>query len=347
MAGAQGVDLSSLLFEESQKARSQQSYVSMPQGIGRIDSDKKQAAPEEEQKTETIEKPTSFTDVVPGKKSANEAAEVQALIDELANETIEEKPVVTEKPVEVEKIVEKQVIVEKPVEVEKLVEVKVPVTNTVEKIVIVEKTNVVEKIVVDKVREQELLAREQELLNRQKELLSEKDNLGEQLSKERDRRQRLERVIPKENRQFADNFLRITAPSTFYDRKEGYAVFQGGVYVHDNDYELHSRRAFVFNDPVSNTVSRIVALENVAVTNGPQRAYGVKASYYRSTGMVILYGDENTPAIVRDESRVEDQEVVGSKIKFWLNSQQVEVLKARIKAPVDAGGGLKRGLMGR
>jgi len=316
-AGAREDDIFSLLAEETSEKDTRQPYVSMPQGIGR-------ASPEQSKTPSEVKVP-----------------EADAV----------ERPIEAEKIPEKEVIVEKPVVVEKPVEVEKLVEVRVPVTNTVEKIVekevVVERTNVVEKIVVDKSREQELLERERKLLEQQNELRAAKDQLGEQLSKERDHRQRLERVIPKENRQFADNFLRITAPSTFYDRKEGYAVFQGGVHVHDNQYDLHSKRAFVFNDPASNTVERIVALGNVAVTNGSQRAYGVKASYYRKTGMVILYGDESAPAIVRDESRVDDQEVVGSKIKFWLNSQQVEVLKARIKTPISDVGSLKKGLMGR
>ena len=53
--------------------------------------------------------------------------------------------------------------------------------------------------------------------------------------------------------------------------------------------------------------------------------------------MVVLYGNEEAPAEVRDESKGEDQIVKGSKIKFWIDSEQVEVLDARISAPVSGG----------
>lgn len=143
----------------------------------------------------------------------------------------------------------------------------------------------------------------------------------------------------------SDNTMKIEAPVAYYDRKEGFVSFSGGVSFQDEQHQLHANRAYVFTDE-SNSVKRVVALENVAITNGTKRAYGVKAAYYRKTGMVVLYGDENAPAIVRDESRNENQEVVGEKIKFWINSHQVEVLKARIKAPVKGGGELKKSLLG-
>jgi len=241
----------------------------------------------------------------------------------------------------------------------------------------------VEKVVRDTTREQQLLERERQLLEQQKDLQAKQERLaadcqklseekkslknqvdqvsdrnaslvganaelGSQLAKERDRRQRLERVIPKEQRQFSDRTLKIFAHSAFYDRKEGYVAFEGNVNVEDEQYFLCSNRAFVFTDPdQTNSVKYLVALDNVAVTNGTKRAYGTKASYYRQTGMVVLHGDAKTPAIVRDESRVDDQQVIGEKIKFWINSEQVEVLKARISAPMQGTGDIKKGLLGR
>ena len=50
------------------------------------------------------------------------------------------------------------------------------------------------------------------------------------------------------------------------------------------------------------------------------------------------------PAEVRDESKGEAQSVRGSKIKFWTDSEQVEVVDADISAPVK--GGVKGGLGG-
>jgi len=50
---------------------------------------------------------------------------------------------------------------------------------------------------------------------------------------------------------------------------------------------------------------------------------------------------------VRDESRVEDQEIVGEKIKFWVNSEQVEVLKAHITSPLQGQGDITKSLLGK
>lgn len=138
---------------------------------------------------------------------------------------------------------------------------------------------------------------------------------------------------------------RITSKMTYYDRKEGYAVFSGKVHVDTEEYQLHAQRAYVFFEG-TNELKRIVATGNVAITNETKRAYGTKASYYRNTGMVVLYGDDKSPAEVRDEAKKENQVVKGSKIKFWTTSEQIEVVDARISAPVDGGvGEIKKGLL--
>ena len=129
---------------------------------------------------------------------------------------------------------------------------------------------------------------------------------------------------------------RITSNKVYYDRKEGYAVFTGKVHVDSEEYQLHTKKAYVFFEG-TNELKRIVASGGVAITNGLKRAYGSRASYYRNTGMVILYGDDKTIAEVIDKSKGEDQAVRGSKIKFWTISEQIEVLDARISSPVSGG----------
>jgi lipopolysaccharide transport protein LptA len=136
----------------------------------------------------------------------------------------------------------------------------------------------------------------------------------------------------------------ITSTKAYYDRKEGYAVLTGNVHVDSEEYQMHAQKAYVFFEG-TNELKRIVATGDVAITNDTKRAYGAKASYYRSNGMVILYGDDKTAAEVRDESKGENQVVKGSKIKFWTMSEQVEVLDARISSPVTGGmDALKNGL---
>ncbi len=134
----------------------------------------------------------------------------------------------------------------------------------------------------------------------------------------------------------------ITSATTYYDRKNGIIFFDKNVYVDDEQYQLHADRAYVFTTE-ANELRRIVALGNVALTNEMRRAYGTKISYYKKEGMVVLYGNTERPAEVRDESKGEPQVVKGSKIKFWIDSEQVEVIDADLSAPVSgASGDLKQ-----
>ena len=138
---------------------------------------------------------------------------------------------------------------------------------------------------------------------------------------------------------------KISSSSVYYDRNEGFAYFSGRVHVEDSKYQLHADRAYVFMSG-SNDLQRIVALGNVAMTNETKRAYGAKASYYRDPGMVVLYAGDGQAAEVRDETPKGAQTVRGRKIKFWTNSEQVEVLEAEISAPTGGGlGGLKKSLV--
>ena len=139
----------------------------------------------------------------------------------------------------------------------------------------------------------------------------------------------------------------ITAANTFYDRKEGYAVFRGNVAVEDSQYQLHADRAFVYTSE-TNTLTRIVALGHVAITNGTKRAYGAKASYHRDSGLVVLHAGDGITAEVRDETPDGNQTVRGRKIKFWTGTRQVEVVEAELEAP-GGGTGLDsaKGLFGR
>lgn len=136
----------------------------------------------------------------------------------------------------------------------------------------------------------------------------------------------------------------ISSKKVYYDRKEGFAVFTGRVFVDGEDYQMHAQKAYVFFEG-TNELKRVVATGGVAITNDTKRAYGAKASYYRQSGMVVLYGDDKAPAEVRDESKEENQVVRGSAIKFWIDSEQVEVVDARITAPVSGGLGELKGAM--
>lgn len=143
---------------------------------------------------------------------------------------------------------------------------------------------------------------------------------------------------------------KITAKKTFYDRKQGVAYFEGSVCVDDEQYKMNADKVYVFLDG-TNDLRRIVAIGNVAMTNEMRRAYASKASYYKRNGMVVLDSGSGITAEVRDESKSDAQSVRGKKIKFWLSSEQVEVIDADITAPsAGAKGGLgsiKNDLLGK
>lgn len=133
---------------------------------------------------------------------------------------------------------------------------------------------------------------------------------------------------------YASASTKITSDSTFYDRKNGYAVFTGKVHVDDEQYQLHADKAYVFMEG-TNELKRIVATGKIAVTNESRRAYGTKLTYFRDTGLIVLSGDESQLATIIDASKTNEQSVVGAKIRFWTASEQVEVLKATITAPTE------------
>lgn len=141
----------------------------------------------------------------------------------------------------------------------------------------------------------------------------------------------------------SNRVAKITAASTYYDAKDGVAYFAGHVSVDDAEYQLHADRAFVFMDKAgTNDLKRIVAIGNVALTNDTKRAYGGKVSYYREAGMVVLYAPTNGCGYceVRDEKSDPPQSVKGTKIKFWIGSEQIQVEGAVIDASV-AGEGVQ------
>lgn len=135
----------------------------------------------------------------------------------------------------------------------------------------------------------------------------------------------------------AETPARVTSDTTFYDRKEGIAVFKGHVHVDDDEYQMHADKAFLYLTP-SNTLSRIVATGDVALTNGLRRAYGEKVTYGHEKRLITLHGSEGKPARIVDSTPDGDRVVEGLKIRFWINREQVEVLNAVLSAPTSGSG---------
>lgn len=128
----------------------------------------------------------------------------------------------------------------------------------------------------------------------------------------------------------------ITAECTSYDRKEGVIFFDKNVFVDDEQYKMHADKIFVFLEG-TNDLNRLVAIGNVAITNEEKSATCARATYQKKTGKIVMYGNETQKAVLKEDAK-KGSSVVGERITFWLNSEQVEVEGSTITMP---NGGLK------
>ena len=133
----------------------------------------------------------------------------------------------------------------------------------------------------------------------------------------------------------------IVAERTDYDHKEGVVLFDRNVHLDDAEYQMATDRLFVFLEG-TNSLRRLVALGNVAITNGTKRARCAKAAYVRKTGKIDLYGDERAKARLEDVGG-KKAAVEGDRVTFWADSEQVEVEDAAVFVPAFGKSG-KKGL---
>ena len=132
----------------------------------------------------------------------------------------------------------------------------------------------------------------------------------------------------------------ITADRTDYDRKEGIILFDRNVYVDDEQYQMRADRMFVFLDG-TNDLKRLVALGNVSLTNEMKSAGCQKAVYTKAASRIVMYGDEQNPAWLRDAGgRKGDDasEIAGLRITYWFDSETASVEKPVIKTRGMKGG---------
>lgn len=116
--------------------------------------------------------------------------------------------------------------------------------------------------------------------------------------------------------------VEITARRSDLDKNEGVVMFEGDAFVrYAADYNLHADRLFAFFNS-SNELERIVALGDVAITNRQRHGECAMAQFRRGAGEIELYGDENALASLAEEDK---DALRGKRIKFWIESEQVQV----------------------
>lgn len=118
--------------------------------------------------------------------------------------------------------------------------------------------------------------------------------------------------------------LVITSDSCAFDREERVVCFDREVKVsYAGEYELSADRVFVFLTE-ERELSRIVALGHVVVTNEGRSGSCTRAVFRRDVGEIEMFGDAGgQPAHLQE---ADGNAVDGSRIKFWLDAEQVEVV---------------------
>lgn len=124
---------------------------------------------------------------------------------------------------------------------------------------------------------------------------------------------------------------RITSDISDYDREAGVVMFEGHVVVqYADDYTMCSDRLFMFLSK-ENELSRVVADGDVSITNDTRVGTCAMATYRRRRNEVEMFGNgKDFPARLVDAGE-NASELEGERIKFWLDSEQVEVEKSAIK----------------
>ena len=134
---------------------------------------------------------------------------------------------------------------------------------------------------------------------------------------------------------------RITAERTDYDHRNGVVMFDRNVALDDTEWQMCADRLFVFLEG-TNELKRLVALGNVAITNGNRRARCAKATYRKALNRVDMYAADDGGARARldDVSKGRESSLEGDRITFWTETEQVQVDGPAVTVP----GFGKRGL---
>ena len=134
---------------------------------------------------------------------------------------------------------------------------------------------------------------------------------------------------------------RITSRTSDFDRREGVVMFEGDVVVRYSDsYVMCADQLYMFLAG-SNELSRVVAVGNVSITNETRVGTCALATYRRKRSEIEMFGDGKGARARLVESGEEASALDGSRIKFWLDSEQVEVSDPTISVKQEGGGVLR------
>lgn len=128
----------------------------------------------------------------------------------------------------------------------------------------------------------------------------------------------------------AEKRAEISSVRSDFDRNEGVVMFEKNVHVkYDKDYDLYADRVFVLLEN-TNQLSRIIALGHVSITNQTRSGACHVAKFIKDKNEIEMYGDgkKGKPAVITDGDG--GNELRGNVIRFWTDSEQIEVEKSCI-----------------
>lgn len=122
----------------------------------------------------------------------------------------------------------------------------------------------------------------------------------------------------------------ITSRRCDIDRDAGVIMFEDKVKaVYSDEYVMCSDRIFMFTTG-TNELSRVVAVGDVSITNDTKVGTCEMAVYRRKKGVIEMFsGGSNSVARLVDTGK-NASVLEGSRIKFWIASEQVEVDRSQI-----------------
>ena len=133
--------------------------------------------------------------------------------------------------------------------------------------------------------------------------------------------------------------MEVKSDASDIDRKAGVVLLEGNVdVVHSDGYGLTADKVYLFLS-ASDELSRVVASGNVVLTNAARTATCPLAVYRRAKREVEMFGDGKEVYARLVEAGAERRELEGRRIRFWLDTEQVEVDGPRITVGKSGKGG--------
>lgn len=125
--------------------------------------------------------------------------------------------------------------------------------------------------------------------------------------------------------------LKIRSRTSDFDREAGVVMFEGDVLVdYGGECTMCADRVFVFMTG-SNELSRVVALGGVSVTNETRNGRCAMATYRRRQNEIEMFAEAGGLPARLEENEDGRSVLEGSRIRFWLDSERVEVDRTAIE----------------